>query len=270
MKHQVFLFFLLLSITAATAQTGTPSVAGAYGAGMGDASVVYTNIYSVVGNQAGMVNLDKAGAAVYGEQRFALPDLNSFGAIIALPTKKNGVFGVSLHNFGNTQKYAETKIGVAYALKLSDAISLGAQIDYLGTRIIDYGTNNSVTFEIGFLARLMPKFKIGAHIYSPMRVRLTETELIPTVLSVGGSYQPNEKVLISAEYEQDFRNNPTIKGGIDYRIADALSLRIGVGTGIVRVSGGIGLHLKQFTIDMAASYHQYLGFTPSVGVGMKF
>jgi hypothetical protein len=120
------------------------------------------------------------------------------------------------------------------------------------------------------LARVMPKFRIGAHIYSPMRVRLTETDLIPTVLSVGGSYQPNDKVFVTAEYEQDFKHDPNFKAGIDYRVAPALSLRAGVGTGIVRISGGIGLHLKPVTIDIAAQYHQLLGFTPVIGVSMGF
>ncbi len=267
-----FLLFLPLALFAnfVQAQSGTPSVAGAYGAGMGDASVAYNNIYSVIGNQAGLAYIDKPSVALYAEQRFLLPDLTSYGALAAVPIKKAGVFGLSVNSFGNAQKYSEMKIGVGYSLKLSDAISIGAQVDYLGTRIIDYGSNNSVTFELGILARVMPKFRIGAHIYSPMRVRLTETDLIPTVLSIGGSYQPNDKVLVTAEYEQDFKHSPNFKAGVDYRVAQSLSLRAGIGTGAVRVSGGIGLHLKPITIDLATQYHQLLGFTPAVGVSMSF
>ncbi len=267
-------YFLLFSISLlaniAQAQNGTPSVAGAYGAGMGDASATYTNIYSVIGNQAGMAKIEKTSVAVFADQRFLLPELTSYGAIAAIPMKKAGVFGVSINSFGDVKRYNETKIGLGYALKLADAISIGAQVDYLGTRIVDYGSNNSVTFELGVLARVMPKFMLGAHIYSPMRVRLTETELIPTVFSTGASYQPNEKVLVTAEYELDFKHTPNFKAGIDYKVAPAISLRAGVGTNAVRLSGGIGIHLKPITIDIAAQYHQLLGFTPSFGISSQF
>jgi opacity protein-like surface antigen len=247
------------------AQNGVPSLAGAYGAGAGNAAVTYTNIYSAVGNQAGLAAVEQFGAAVFAERRFGLAELQSVDAIAAMPTK-SGVFALSVHSFGESQKYVEQKIGLAYARKLAPSLSIGGQIDYLSTRIPEYGSRGVVTFELGLLARLLPKFNVGAHIYSPIRQKLTETETLPTVLAVGASYQPNTKVLLTAAVEQDFRYAPTVKAGLDYRLADALSVRLGIGTGVVRVSGGIGLHLKNISIDIAAQYHQILGVSPSVGV----
>ena len=182
-----------------------------------------------------------------------------------MPTR-SGTFALSVSSFGESQKYVEQKIGIAYARKLAPNLSIGGQIDYLSTRIPEYGSRGVVTFELGVLARIMPKFNVGAHVYSPIRQKLTETETLPTVLSIGGSYQPNAKVLLTAAFEQDLRYTPTFKAGLDYRLADALSVRLGIGTGIVRVSGGIGIHLKAISIDIAAQYHQILGVSPSVGV----
>jgi hypothetical protein len=271
-------FVTILAVLGASlshAQIGTPGIAGAAGAGAGDASVAYTNINSIIGNQAGLAFMDKWGATAFYESRFGLPELSSIGAAAAIPLAKTGVFGLVVNSFGSANAYAEQKIGLSYARKLSAGLSIGGQIDYVALTIPQYGNKGAVTFELGLLAQVMPKLKVGAHVYSPIRQRINETEYIPAVFSAGATYEPNKKSIISAEYEQDMRNLPVIKAGIDYRIANALSLRLGVGSygvnntvgvGAVRVSGGIGIHIQKIIIDIAAQYHNQLGYSPSLGL----
>jgi hypothetical protein len=265
----------LLLCNAAFAQLGMPSVAGAAGAGAGDASVAYTNINAAIGNQAGLAFMDKWAATAFYESRFGLPEAAAIGAAAAVPLRKAGIFALTVNSFGKADRYAEQKIGLGYARKLAPNISIGGQLDYIALVIPQYGNKGYVTFELGLLAQVMPKLKVGVHAYSPIRQRINEKDYIPAVLSAGAAYEPNKKCVITAEYEQDLRNFPIFKAGVDYRIANALSLRLGVGTSTigsavlvspVRVSGGLGVHLSKFIIDIAAQYHSQLGYSPTVGL----
>jgi hypothetical protein len=269
------LFSLLFCTSTAFAQLGMPSIAGAAGAGAGDASVAYTNINSAIGNQAGLAFLEKWSATAFYESRFGLADAAFMGGAAAIPLRKAGIFGLTVNSFGKSDRYAEQKLGLAYARKLAPNFSIGGQLDYVALVIPQYGNKSYVTFELGLLAQVMPKLKVGVHAYSPIRQRINETEYIPTVLSAGAAYEPNKKCLITAEYEQDMRNYPVFKAGVDYRIAPVLAIRLGIGTSRVaelglaspaRVSGGFSLYLSKVIIDMAAQYHSQLGYTPSVGL----
>ena len=274
MKHFLYLLPFIFSVNISSAQLGMPTVAGAAGAGAGDASVAYTNINSIIGNQAGLAFMDGWGATAFYQSRYSLPELASVGGAFAIPLKKAGVFGLSVHSFGKSDRYADQKIGLAYARKLAPGFSIGGQIDYIGLTIPQYGNRGLVTFELGIIGQVMPKLKVGVHAYSPIRQKINETEYVPAVLSAGAAYEPNKKCLITAEYEQDMRNLPVFKAGIDYRIAPVLSLRLGVGSAAnlngagstVLVSGGFGVHLTKIAIDITAQYHNQLGYTPCIGV----
>jgi len=211
----------------------------------------------------------------FGEQRFMVAEIGSYSAALAYPTN-SGTFGLAINYFGY-ENYNEQKIGLAYARKpyarkLFEGVAIGAQVDYIGTRIPEYGSAGKVTFELGVQANLLEHFVIGAHIFSPIRTQLTDNEIdvIPTQLNVGIAYLPTEKVTIALELEKDFDYTASFKGGVEYQLVDELSLRVGVGTGVgtnpTQNGFGIGIHLGKLDIDIAAAYHQLLGFTPGASV----
>lgn len=264
-----YIFTLLcasMSMLPLFAQNGTPAKAGARGLAMGDASVTFRDINSAFSNQAGLAFLDDLSFTAFGEQRFLLAELGSYAAALSYPTS-SGTFGLTINYFGY-ENYNEQKIGLAYARKLFEGVALGAQVDYLGTRIPEYGTASNFTFEVGVQADLLEDFVVGAHIFSPVRMKLTDddADIIPAQLNVGVAYNPSEKVTIAVEVEKDFDYTAAFKGGVEYHLLDALSLRVGVGTQPIQNSFGLGIHLGDLDIDIAAAYHQYLGFTPGVSV----
>ena len=265
-KHIFTFLFAFISMSSLIAQNGTPNVAGARGLAMGDASVTFRDINSAFSNQAGLAFLDGMSFTVFGEQRFLLAEIGSYSAALAYPTN-SGTFGLVLNYFGY-ENYNEQKIGLAYARKLFEGVAIGAQVDYLGTRIPEYGSAGKVTFEVGVQADLLENFIVGAHIFSPIRTQLTDDEIdvIPTQLNVGIAYLPVEKVTLIIELEKDFDYTASFKGGIEYQLVDELSLRVGVGTNPTQNGFGIGIHLGKLDIDIAAAYHQLLGFTPGASV----
>ena len=257
---------LFVSSTQITvfAQNGTPSNAGSRGLAMANASVTFQDINSIFSNQAGLGFMSDLSGTIFGESRFLVQEMKMINGAFAYPTA-SGTFGLSLSYFG-FDAYNEQKIGIAYARKLMDVLTIGAQIDYLSTRIQEYGNSSNFTFELGVQARLLNMFRVGAHVFSPIRIEVADGEIIPTILKVGAAWEGSEKVVISAEVEKDIDFPVSFKAGLEYFVVDQLALRAGVSTEPVQNSFGIGLYLGNLIIDVGTAYHQVLGFSPSIGI----
>lgn len=259
----LLLFFILPTLSHS--QNGTPPLAGARGAAMGQTGLTFTDIYSLFSNQAGLAYLESFSGAVQAERRFMLSEIQSLSAGAALPTG-SGTFGLSLNYFG-FEDFNEQRVGLAYSRKLFSKMSIGAQFLFLNTRIPEYGNAADFTFEVGLLMEILPQLWAGAHIFSPVRVETVDGENLPTLLSLGLTYKPSQKVNINAEVQKDIEFKLRVKAGIEYQAAKPFFLRVGVGTEPTLVSFGVGYRIQDnLTIDLASSYHQILGFTPSIGV----
>lgn len=266
MKKNILIILLNCLCAMGFAQNGIPQNAGARGAAMGNASLTFTDINSIFTNQAGLGYLEKLSFTVYGERRFLLADgLNSFLFGVAYPHKSIGTIGLSVHYFGYG-KYNEQKIGLSYARKLFKKMSIGAQFNYLGTRIGEYGTAHSFTFELGILAKVTKQFHLAAHVFSPARIELPNGDALPAMFKLGGAYLPSDKVRITAEIEKDLENPFNGRFGVEYHPIHILYIRAGVSTTPVMASFGLGLNMTGLKIDIATSYHTVLGFTPSLSV----
>lgn len=266
MKPFLLSLFLFCYPLVLVAQNGTPQNAGARGAALSNAALTFTDINSIFTNQAGLGYLEHLSFTAYGERRFLLADgLNSFLVGAALPHKTIGTIGLSLHYFGYGQ-YNEQKIGLAYSKKLFKRFSIGAQFNYLATRIGEYGTAHNVTFELGILSKVTKHFHLAAHTFSPIRVHMPNGDIIPSIFKVGAAYIPSKQLRLTAEVEKDLERPLNGRFGVEYHPIPVLCLRAGIATTPVMASFGLGLHLNALKIDIASSYHQVLGFTPSLSL----
>lgn len=264
MKYLLPLLFLFACLHG-IAQNGALSTAGVRGIAMGQAGVAFQDVNSLFGNQAGLGLLEEVSGLAFAERRFLLDEIQSFSFGAAYPTP-SGVFGLTLNYFG-FEAYNEQRLGLAYGRKLFEGLSLGAQFLLLNTRIPDYGNKAAFTFELGLLAELAPQLKLGVHAFSPMRVELVEGSYIPTVLRLGLSYLPSDKLSLLAEVEKDIDYAARAKVGVEYYIIAPFALRLGVATQPTSLSFGLGYRLPGgLSLDIASSYHQVLGFTPAAGV----
>lgn len=266
MKKYIVILLLSAWSVMGLAQGGIPQNAGARGAAMGNASLTFTDINSIFTNQAGLGYLENLSFTVYGERRFLMAEgLNSFLVGAAYPHQQIGTIGLSLHYFGYG-KYNEQKIGLSYARKLFKRFSIGAQFNYLGTRIGEYGTAHSFTFELGILAKVTKHFHLAAHTFSPARIELPNGDPLPSIFKIGAAYIPSQKLRLTAEIEKDLLHPFNGRFGLEYHPIHILYIRAGVSTTPVMASFGLGLHMKGLKIDIATSYHTVLGFTPSLSV----
>lgn len=265
-----FLYILLLFNTLSVFSQNSATIpAGARGAGMANASVTFTDIYSAFSNQAGLANLQQLTVAAFAEQRFLLKELQTISAAAALPTP-SGTFALTLHHFG-FEGFNEQKFGIAYGRKLLDGLSIGAQVLLLNTSIPEYGNKLNVTFELGMITQLLPKLQLGAHVYSPMQLELANGENLPTIFKIGLAYLPSEKLVCTGELEKDIAFPARVKFGIDYQVVEQVHIRTGIATNPTTLAFGAGYRLqKGLAVDIATSYHQTLGFTPTAGFLYQF
>lgn len=265
MKH-LLLAITFLAAQCLAAQNGAPPAAGSRGVAMGYTGLTFTDINSIFSNQAGLAQLEKPAVAAFGEQRFLLSEIRSFSLGAALPVGTSGSFGLTLNYFGFEQ-YNEQRIGLAYGRKLLDKLSIGAQFLMLNTRIPEYGNKAAFTFEAGLQAELLPRFTLGVHLFSPARVKVAAEESLPTILKMGFSYLPSDKLSLLAEVEKDIDYPARARFGVEYRIIEPLFLRLGTATQPTMLSFGLGYALPNgIGIDIASTYHQVLGFTPAAGI----
>lgn len=235
---------------------------GAKSAALGGTAVMHSDLYSVFSNPAGLARLQGLQAGIYAENRFLISDLSLFAGGLALPTK-SGTFGLGFTYFGGPN-YNESEANLAYGRKITSKFTAGVSFNFLMLSIPEYGNRSAITFGLGGQYAITPKANIAAHIYNPMRVQLTEDEndLLPTILKFGFSYTPTDQITIQAETEKVMDKVAQFKMGVEYKVIEMLYLRGGYSSAPSQFSFGLGLDLNALKMDIAASYHPVLGYSP--------
>jgi hypothetical protein len=270
MRNTCFTFLFLSLATIATAGNENYPI-GARSAGMGNASVSQSDVWSAHHNQAGLGFVRDFSGGVYYENRFLLKALSIKGGVAALPVK-GGTFGLCISNFGYSL-YNENKYSVSFAKAFGDKFSMGIAMDYLTTKIADgYGSKGVLAAEAGILARPIKNLTIGFHVFNPTRSKLSayNDERLPTIIRFGGDYNFSDKVTVAIETEKDIAKKAIFKAGIEYKAVKEFYLRVGIGTNPTLTSVGFGLNLKNLQLDFSANYHQTLGITPQMGLTYTF
>lgn len=261
----IIVIFSLSSI-ALRAQFGFTAAKGPDSISKGAYVANSTGIGSMLNNQAGLTQLDNFGVILAVEQRFLLSELNIASAGLAYNAHGLGVFGFVLSNF-SFDAFTEQKFGFAYARDLFSNLAVGAQLDYLSTRIDGFGSQSAVTFEIGVQSRINEKLQIGAHIFSPVQAELTDGDEIPSKYNFGLRYSANEFIDAIIEVEKIIDEEFSINAGVQYQLIDRMYLNLGSSTNPTRISFGIAYGINENTsFGLAASNHEILGLSPSVGV----
>lgn len=242
--------------------------AGARAAGMANAALNYTDVWSLFQNQAGIAHIESFSAGAFYENKFLVKDLAYTGFASAAPLG-NGAVGLTYTSFG-FDVYRESRLGLAYGMKLSDGFSAGVQLNYHTMRINaeDYGSRGSITAEVGFRLEVSEQVSLAAHIYNPGRTKLNEfsDERIPTLIRFGAQYTIADDLIASAEVEKDIDRTGLFRAGLEYRPAEVLFLRIGTSSEPMLFAFGTGLDFGTFKFDLASTYHTVLGYSPQVSL----
>ena len=186
----LFLILTLFFSFSLKAQTDNYPI-GTRAAALSNAYVAESDVWSTHHNQAGLGYIDNVTMGIFHQSGF-IKQQNMQGVGFAYPTK-TGTIAASYSYFGYSQ-YNEMQAGLAFGRSFTKHFAVGLQINYLSTRIADnYGSANTVNFEVGILSQPIDNLFIGAHVYNPSRSK-TGDEIIPTIFKLGAGYLFSEKL----------------------------------------------------------------------------
>ena len=235
--------------------------------------VARADIWSPFGNAATLANVDNIEAAVLCQNRFAVKELSTKAAQLAVPNKLLNV-GLAISSFGYSA-YNENIAGISFARKFSDKLMLATQFNYYFVHFSKTeGTKGKLIPQIGILTQPIEKLHIGFQVFNPVQTNLETsilTKRIPSVFSLGGSYQFSEKLIWGIQLDKEIQTDPQAAIEIEYRFFDYIWIKSGcvVRNETILPAMGFGLQLFDFQLDTNFKYHTVLGITSNVALSFK-
>ncbi len=272
---RIFLFIIILFLSSTNTKASyddAPTAIDGNSAGIANASVMRSNIWSSFNNQAGLGFLNHIAFGGLYAKRFSMDQLGTSAIAAAIPVNP-GTIGTNFSYYGFNE-YNESIIGLAYGIKISKYFSAGVQLDYLRTYIAEnYNNRGSLAVEGGIMAIPVDNLFIGFHVFNPSQTQVSPKhgENIPTVFRLGIGYRFFNTTLIALETEKDIDLSPEYKIGIEHYTFNSFYLRGGISTRSVgsfapEYAFGFGFEFNHIEADIAFANHLQLGFTPHLSL----
>ena len=224
----------------------------------------FSDIFSAISNQASLAELKTAGFAAYAEKRFMLSELSTYTAIAAIPSS-SGTYGVQANYFGYAD-FNENVLGILYGRKITAQVDVGVKFNYHTIHVASYGNVSAVNFEAGAIFHLSERFHAGIHIYNPTKSRFGKAgnERLASMYAVGAGYEISENVFLGSEIIKEEGRLVNVKAGLQYNLCKKIFIRTGISTNTNNSYAAVAVQLPFARIDINASYHPQLGFTPGM------
>lgn len=269
MKKYSLILLALVGCLPVFAQVYRGAV-GAEAVGMGGAVVAMESPYASFNNIANVAQLKEISLVAAYENKFSIGIFNTVAAACNLPLKNSGVIALTTQRFGN-EAYSEQSLSLGYAYHLG-GVNLGLKANYLQYAAEGLGTRSTVGLDFGVRTQLAKTIFLAAHFFNVNQARLLafQNERVPSVLKIGFSYTPTDKLMVNIEGEKDLAFEPLYRAGIAYKIVPQLTGRVGISTLPQTSYFGIGFHSKRLQLDYAIHTHPRLNLTHNIGLLLVF
>jgi hypothetical protein len=242
---------------------------GASSIGMGNASVTNSNTWSVFNNAATLTDIREINGAFSFDMFQQMPSMKTLSFAAVAPVLKEGTGGIKLFKSGD-EIYNEQVLGLALGHKIGN-VSLGLNADYFQVNIKNFETKSTLIISFGGKVQLSKTLFLGAHVYNMNLAKMAayQDERVPTIMKGGLSYRPFDKLMVSAEVVKDIYAKPDIRAGLEYKIIENLPIRVGINTLTNAFFTGIGISMRDFTLDYSIATRQVFGTTHSITLNYR-
>jgi len=201
-KVKIYFHVLAAIIAQAASAQSTTTLIGARAAGLGYASAVTEDEWSLFNNVGGLARVNQLNASFAYEARPALIGANRMAASVSAPSKV-GTLAVGIFRFGD-DVYSEHLVSFGIGNQIGNT-SLGAKVNYTQYRVESFGNTSAMSFDFGGITRITSQLSIGAYITNLTQSKLagTDGERIPTKLVLGVGFKPSDKIFVATELEKD-------------------------------------------------------------------
>ncbi len=264
--------FVLIVFFALQASAQEVFCAGSRFQSLAGASVALPGCWSVFGNQAGLAEVRRPEVGGGFQNRFLVDELSTRSGMAVLPVQSS-VFAVSFCQFGRIP-FRQEKMAFSYARHITPQLNFGIQFNYYRFYLSEENSSaGSAGLELGMQYHSSTKLVWGLHILNPYKTEiklLSGTYRYPSLINIGTYYRLSDLFSLTTELENDFTSHLRVKTGGEFNVLEKLTLRAGVSGKPYQLSAGFGLRLSNLTVDLATSYNQYLGNSPSVSFQYQF
>ncbi len=264
---------------------------GAEPAALGSAySSLAENAYAPVWNAAGLGRVEQMQLAA---QHLAyLESIHYEFASFVMPLRNKSAFGVSIQYLGTGDIAATDANGnsigattnqygaysVAYGRSLSDRLSLGLTGKFISGHLDNVGAS-AYALDFGSMYRVSERLNLAATIQNVgSRLKfISQSDPLPLAAHVGGTYAFLKNVSASAEAVIPQTKLVSFRGGLEWKPANELALRIGYRTDTIKQLGpiagltmGVGFNLLGQELSYAWVPLDELGNTHYFSLLMRF
>ena len=202
--------------------------------------------------------------------RFLLKELAAGDALLVFPVSGSRVFA-EFGQFGSSA-FRENYAGIGLARKFGTHFSGGVQFHYFQLRMAESDRKPGFsTFSLG-LNCTSENFGVGLSVFNPLSQQMRSGDFsheYPCVARFGVHKVFGDDLLVVSEITWDERAEATVHAGLQYFLLERFCMRAGVQTSSPSCSMGLGFLFGHVQADFAFSYHEYLGFSPSVSFYFK-
>jgi hypothetical protein len=217
---------------------------------------------SFVTNTASLDGTEKTSGAILSERKFLLTELSDFSAVFSLPVRNAGA---GFHfDYAGSENYNESAFGLAYGRGLGRLASIGIDFHYYLFHLAGHGNAGTFGTGLGILLHPIPHLIIGLGVSDlpAGHIGREYTEKPAAVFTMGFGYEVSEEILISGEVRKEETVQVSVRVGLDYVFGNQFFAGLGVETATAAPYGKAGWQWKNIRVQLAASYHVQLGFTP--------
>ena len=290
MKKIIFIFSLLTLLYSQTvfddpyATAEATSLAGAVVANPGGEIGLFHNPAALAEVENRFVSFGSTKLWVanftYAAFIFNYPKIGNIGITLQqLTTDYNGTslseeqsIGLSGGYYLQNDKNSSLMIGYTVNfVSLSFGATAGTSGD--GSLGLPASSGSTIGFDLGLATELRGKYRIGAYlknINSPVLGKGITQQFLPRRITVGVAYLPYKELITSITVDKPLGRTIEVKSGIQYKLNDLVTFRLGITNNPNRMSGGFSINLKQFNLDFGAISHPVLSSTQQLSFGWNF
>lgn len=212
-------------------------------------------------NQALLTSVTSSGFSASLETRFMIPALSS-KAVSAVIAMKPAPLGLVASHYGNAD-YCRIFTGVGSAVRITKAVSLGVQVDYISELGIgEYRDVSHVTFEAGMTCLISSSLTLGVHIFNPV----APLNALPSSIEAGLHWQQSDDLLLALGSSKAGNEPLSVQCGMSWNVLDRLILRSGYMSSPSALAFGIGFRTGRLQTDAGFLLNGITGVTSSISL----
>ncbi|MDZ7636048.1 MAG: hypothetical protein U5L72_17075 [Bacteroidales bacterium] len=255
----LFLFLIAVALLRASEPLYVPH--GADAMGMAFAVTATPGHWNCFQNPALLTAASATSFSAGLENRFMMAALSS-KAVSAVLAIKPAPLGIVATHYGNADYY-RLFTGLGSAVKITDGIALGVQVDYISEHGVgEYRDVSHVTFETGMTCVLSSSLTLGLHLFNP----LSPLNTLPSSIEAGLQWSQSDDFTLSAGGSKVSDEPLSVQCGLSWDVLDRLILRSGYMSSPSAFAFGIGFRTGSMQTDAGFLINSVTGVTSSVSI----